>query len=576
VAIRKLRKTMKPFIWIFVIAFIITIVGAVVSYVYSYKNAKAQRMALRLNGNYVNYLKVERAFSNGIENYRRVYGNSIDGDELKTIIFNNLIEQELLAEEAKKMKIKVSSKEVNERYEQVKNNFPDETTFKNALKVQGYTKDSLKEDIKNSLLVEKATEKIENQAKVSDDEVKAYFENNKYGLYLDKKYEEVKDEIKERLLNNKKGKLYRAYVSNLLKNAQYEDVKENYKNYLYNIEISKDGFEFSNVDVANRTIIQKLYGAGDTAAEKAKEAINKDIETAKKYIKAGVELDKSLAVEDKIVDLREKYLEKLRKEIKISDEEIKTYFEKNSTKYETKEEANAKIIEFELKPSKADSKTALEKAKNILKELTPENFAEKAKEYSEGPTAVNGGDLGWFTKGRMIKEFEDAAFSTEKGTINQNIVKTQFGYHIIYVEDKKTENGKESVKARHILIKENVSEETKNNIVEKAKEILEKIKNKELTFEDAAKENSTLQNVEFEKIRRDGYIAGIGFDRELSNAILDSKLNEINLFTNNKVVIFEKTKYQKFEKADFEKSKDRVKYDILNEKINNALEEITK
>ncbi|TDT69892.1 peptidyl-prolyl cis-trans isomerase D [Hypnocyclicus thermotrophus] len=575
-AIRKLRKTMKPFIWIFVIAFIITIIGGVVSYIYSYKNAKAQKMALKLNGSYVDSLKIERAFSNGIENYRKVYGNSIDGEELKTIIFNNFIEQELLVKEAKNMKIKVSSKEINEKYNQVRANFPDEKTFNNALKMQGYTKDSLKNDIKNSLLVEKVTEKIESQAKVTDDEIKKYYENNKYGLYLDKDYEKVKDEIKERLLNNKKGRIYRAYVSKLLKSSKYEDVKEIYQKYLYNIEISKDGFEFSNIDIANRTIIQKLYGAGEKAAETAKKSIEKDIETAKKYISAGVEVNKELTTEDKIVDLREKYIAKLRKEIKISDEEIKTYFEKNSTKYETKEEAEAQIIEFELKPSKADSNKALEKAKNILKELTPENFAEKAKEYSEGPTAVNGGDLGWFTKGRMIKEFEEAAFSTEKGTINQNIIKTQFGYHIIYVEDKKTENGKESVKARHILIKENVSEDTKNNVIKKAKEILEKIKNKEITFEEAAKANSVLKNFEFKKIRRDGYIEGIGFNKELSDAILSSKLKELKLFTNNIIVIFKKTKYQKFEKANFEKSKDRVRYDILNEKINKALIEITK
>ena len=64
------------------------------------------------------------------------------------------------------------------------------------------------------------------------------------------------------------------------------------------------------------------------------------------------------------------------------------------------------------------------------------DFAQLAKEVSLCPSGQNGGDLGYFTKGQMVKEFEDACFSMEVGEVS-NPIKTQFGYHLIYLTDKK-------------------------------------------------------------------------------------------------------------------------------------------
>lgn len=63
-------------------------------------------------------------------------------------------------------------------------------------------------------------------------------------------------------------------------------------------------------------------------------------------------------------------------------------------------------------------------------------FAQAAKEVSLCPSGQNGGDLGYFTKGQMVKEFEDAAFSMNVGEVS-NPIRTQFGYHLIYLTDKK-------------------------------------------------------------------------------------------------------------------------------------------
>ncbi len=132
--------------------------------------------------------------------------------------------------------------------------------------------------------------------------------------------------------------------------------------------------------------------------------------------------------------------------VSVSEQEIKDYISKpenlksleaayteNYAKYNQAEEVKARHI---LIKGENDAK-ALEKVKALRAKVTPANFGTVAGKESEDPTGkTNGGDLGWFSRGRMVPEFDDVAFKMAKGSISEPI-KTQFGYHLIYVEDKK-------------------------------------------------------------------------------------------------------------------------------------------
>lgn len=113
--------------------------------------------------------------------------------------------------------------------------------------------------------------------------------------------------------------------------------------------------------------------------------------------------------------------------VTLDDAEVKAYYDANPAQFTTGEQVKAKHILVEEEDA----------AKKIAEEIAAgKSFEDAAQEYSTCPSKEKGGDLGYFGKGQMVPEFEKAAF---EGNVGEVIgpVKTQFGYHLIVVEDKK-------------------------------------------------------------------------------------------------------------------------------------------
>jgi len=125
--------------------------------------------------------------------------------------------------------------------------------------------------------------------------------------------------------------------------------------------------------------------------------------------------------------------------IKVSDEETKAFYDKNPQLFQQPEQIKASHILIKVQAdAPADQKAAArKKIENVQQKVKKgEDFATLAKTYSEGPSGPKGGDLGYFRRGQMVKPFEEAAFSLKPDETSE-IVETQFGYHLIKVNDKK-------------------------------------------------------------------------------------------------------------------------------------------
>jgi parvulin-like peptidyl-prolyl isomerase len=132
-------------------------------------------------------------------------------------------------------------------------------------------------------------------------------------------------------------------------------------------------------------------------------------------------------------------LAELASQEQLGDTEVSDYYNENIARYTEPEQVKASHILFKLEPTSSDEeaaaaeKKALEVRQEIVDGLA---FAEAAKKYSEGPTGPDGGDLGYFTRERMVPAFSQAAFELPLGQISDP-VRTQFGYHLILVADRK-------------------------------------------------------------------------------------------------------------------------------------------
>ena len=119
--------------------------------------------------------------------------------------------------------------------------------------------------------------------------------------------------------------------------------------------------------------------------------------------------------------------------VNVSSKELKNYYDKNKEEFNEKETVHARHI---LVKTEDEANTIVKELKPLKGDALKSKFIELAKAKSTGPSGPKGGDLGYFAQGQMVPEFNEKVFGMKVGTISAP-VKTQFGYHVIYLEDKK-------------------------------------------------------------------------------------------------------------------------------------------
>lgn len=219
-------------------------------------------------------------------------------------------------------------------------------------------------------------------------------------------------------------------------------------------QIFKDVFkeEILNVMISQELVSQQAKKEGIVVTE---QEISNEVKSFMEYISKMpnyLEFLQENNIDDEFLKshfkqnlIFEKYRNKIMSETEIEESKLKKYYEAHIDEYKKEEIKASHILISTLNAMKeplSEEETAKKEseAKALLKRLkSGENFEKLAKEYSEDEaSAVHGGDLGYFAKGVMVPEFEEAAFKLKKGEIS-DIVKSSFGYHIIKLYDKKEE-----------------------------------------------------------------------------------------------------------------------------------------
>jgi peptidyl-prolyl cis-trans isomerase C len=212
-------------------------------------------------------------------------------------------------------------------------------------------------------------------------------------------------------------------------------------------QVGEKTFTNSQLEAMAQSLPPQLQAMLASNPQIKKELINRwvDITILVKEAEA-MKLDKEKAIRLKLDDLRSRVLvdalidKRVSRATSIPETEIKAYYDSHPMEFEKGEQIRAQHILIRVDQNagpevEAKAKKTIEMLARKLKDGA--SFASLAEEYSEDPgSKINGGDLGFFGRGQMVKEFEEAAFATKLNQVSPPI-RTAFGYHLIKVNEKK-------------------------------------------------------------------------------------------------------------------------------------------
>lgn len=233
--------------------------------------------------------------------------------------------------------------------------------------------------------------------------------------------------------------LYTQYKSTYSDEELLMKIDEAKKNILYKL-------------IEDKLILQEAHKIGMPATD---EEVAERLEQIKSQFSSSEEFKSALASQGlTVVDLKEKYREQImikkmvnrevRSRVSVTPIEIALFYEKNEDDFNLP--AQVKVMTIMIRKSEADPESNTDSLKKIkmieLKMAEGEDFTKLAREYSQDPSAVDGGDMGYIGKGQMMKKIDEVIFSLQPGEISETI-ETPVGYHVFKIVEVK-EAGAES------------------------------------------------------------------------------------------------------------------------------------
>jgi peptidyl-prolyl cis-trans isomerase D len=453
-----MRKHAKS--WLIKVVIGLIVVVFIFYFGYSSRGRKGAKMA-SVNGEPISGMEYDEAYNRLRESLQRQYGKAWKEDLMKAldiehIALENLINQKLINQEARKIGLDVTEKEIQKEilaypYFQSNGRF-DERRYNALLSENRMSPEDFEASIAQQLLERKLTQFLMTFSSVTDQEL--------LGDYT---------------FDNEKVRI--SFVQFLPKDFENSVVYEPKALEDYFVEHKEEYRVPEKIQIAFITIDPNAFKA----------------------------------------------------EVLVSDEDIKDYYEENINTFREEKQVKARHILFKLEENatEEEEEKVKQRALSVLEKARGgEDFAELAKEYSEGPTREKGGDLGYFSSGQMVKPFEEAAFGMKKDQIS-DLVRTRFGYHIIKVEDIK-EGGTKSLSEVQGQIKNTLLNIAIGDLAhEKALSLIDQMPYEGVVLSEYAKTHEVpIEQSDF--FSANETIPGIGGDASLRNAIFSLQKDDVS------------------------------------------------
>ena len=532
----------------------------------------------------LNQQKMQQLSQAGIptENLKNVPDNIIN-----EYVLQLMIHKEILLSSAKNLGIKISGATVEQDFNSYqKQSKLGKQEFAQYLRSVGYNVTSFKKMIKDQKTIEKMREKLFANDKITDEEIKKAYERNKYTqAFLNQDFEDVKEQIKENMTQDKDIMILNSYLAKAKEKAKIVFKNKDFEKMYANMTttVAQNGeYKYTNESLNEQiinTVSQTQQGYSDKLVNDLKATLkvnlDKFVKIANKAKAAGIKADPDLVGVDQLRDYSQKYYNHLIDTYKPDDAELQAKFNAKKDSYNIPNSIGGYVIGEEYQAGENDFQAAKKQAEDIMKTTTKDNFAAKAKEFSKDPgSANNGGSLGETADlSQLVPEFANAVKKSKAGDI-VGPIKTQFGYHIIYIQSKDAKN-ENVAKVSHILITPTISEASKQEVIKKVQALKAEIESKKTTFENVEKQDKYKFSIKerFKKMVKSDAIPGIGKNDELMNQIFALQINGI-LDRNDATgyYLITKTSEIPFTQATFENSKERVRLELAHEYADKQLE----